>query len=137
MVSGETAMKWRRTIGWFIISVAVSLVPLVAAWITLIEKQKPDGFSDVLSKGDLILIGVVLNAGSVWDMIVRKTKTTRGFSTPEAIIIALAIVVLVFGSMLYGLVSFGGDAQLAVLISLGTFVAAVAIGLSSIWLTTD
>jgi hypothetical protein len=134
-MTGATTVttRWRRTIGWAIFSVGVSLLQLVATLVALIERNAPHGFSDVLSRGDLIIIAVVLAAGSVGDMVVRKT--TGGFSMPEVAVMGFGVVLLVLGAILYALVStaVSGDADLAVLVSLGTFGGSLAIGGSSIW----
>lgn len=97
-------------------------------------RHAPHSFTDLLSRGDLIIISVVLAAGSIGEMLARKT--TSGFSTPELVILGFGMLLLLCGTGLYAIVSTaspGDDANLGVVFSFGTFAGTLAIGGSSIW----
>jgi hypothetical protein len=127
------ASRGRRLTFWFIFAVLASVVPLFWTYSYLVDIHAPHSLSAVLSRGDLIVISTVLAAGSVGEMITRKTKS--GISTFEGVMIGITVLLLMCGGWLYAIVSHtspdGG--QLAVLYSVGTFVASLVVGTGSIW----
>jgi|SRR5271166_198030 len=131
--AAETASRGRRLTFWFLFAVLASVVPLFWLYSYLVETHAPHSFAAVLSRGDLIVISTVLAAGSIGELLTRKTK--NGISVFEGVLIGITVLLLMCGGWLYAIVSTASPTggQPAVLYSLGTFCASLFVGASSIW----
>jgi hypothetical protein len=136
-VFSEVAMQTtvrRTTVGaeilrWFLFSVVLGLVPLGLRWLlpTLFNRTEP--LREVLSNGELLLVGVGLAAAALSDVLsARRGDTIAQLATFGG------VLCLFIGAFGYGVISVavGVDVGGVVTWSVVGFVACLAIGLAGV-----